>query len=187
VLVGLGRVSEAVTHVDEELALAQRWGAPRTIGRALRQRAEVLIAAGDSVEALSSARSAVEVLRPTTGRLEYARALATLGTLVAPGDAVPLLRESAELLWRCCADRDYQAVVAALASRGATPPPQPPPATRLTTVERQIVTRYLGGTPERDIAEELFLTPQTVRSMIAAVRDRLGAVSRADLRHRLHS
>jgi DNA-binding NarL/FixJ family response regulator len=129
-----------------------------------------------------AAHEAVEVLRPTTGRLEYARALAALGRLSPPDEAVTLLSEAADILWRCCADGEHREVVAMLATLGAPAPAEPHAATRLTTMERQVVQRYLGGASERDIAQALLLTPQTVRALIDAARERVGVASRIDLR-----
>ena len=133
----------------------RRWlspgrGAPRPTGRALRVRAQVLAAAGDAGLALASAREAVSLLAPTCGRLEYARALRVLATLAAPDEAVPLLRESADLAWTCDAAPDYDSVITALAALGEPPPPLPPAAARLTTWERDVLTRSTWPGPANE-------------------------------------
>jgi len=172
---GLGRVDEALSHVDEEIAMARRWGGPRALGRALRIRA----ALSSSAE---FAREAVDVLRPSPGRLEYGRALRVLASLSPAAEAVGLLREGADLVWRCDARSDYEGIVAALADLGEAPPRTPPAVLRLTTWERDVVSRHLAGESVRAIAAALLVTPQKVRSTIADVREILGAKGRADLR-----
>lgn len=190
VLLELGDHDSALSYVEEELVLARRWGAPRPIGRALCLRAQILAAAASgrpTTEALAAAREAVEVLRPTAARLAYARGLRVLASLVSGDESVALLSQAADLAWRCDAVPEYEGIVAALAALGAPPPTLPPGATRLTTWERDVMTRYLGGANERDIAEALFLTPATVRTMLDTARELLGGGSRADLRRALRA
>jgi DNA-binding NarL/FixJ family response regulator len=129
----------------------------------------------------------VALLAPTRGRLEHARALRVLAGLVAADEAVPLLRAGADLAWTCGATPDYDGIVSALGTLGEPPPPLPAAATRLTTWERDVLTRHLGGASERDIAEALFLAPVTVRAMLGTAREILGVNSRAELRSALRA
>ena len=187
ILLALGDTDSALSHVDEELLVAREWGASRPTGRALRVRAEVLASTGAVAPARDSAREAVSLLAPTSGRLEYARALRVLAGLVDADEAAPLLRTAAGLAWTCGAAPDYDGVIAALATLGQPPPPLPAAATRLTTWERDMLTRHLGGATERDIAEALFLAPVTVRAMLGTAREILGATTRAELRSALRA
>ncbi len=187
ILLALADTRSALSHVDEELVVARGWGAPRPIGRALRVRAQILAAAGRPLPALESAREAVSMLAPTSGRLEHARALRVLAGLVPADEAVPLLRESAALAWTCGATPDYDSVITALDAFGEPPPPLPPAATRLTTWERDVLPRYLAGACERDIAETLFLAPATVRKILGTAREILGVTTRAELRAALRA
>jgi tetratricopeptide (TPR) repeat protein len=69
---GLGRHDEALAAAEEELAAARRWGAPGTVGPALR----VLGTLRGDPELLEQA---VELLRASPRRLELALALAAHG------------------------------------------------------------------------------------------------------------
>ena len=82
------RVEDAVALAWEDLGYAMRWGAPGTVGRALRVLGTVEGEAG--VERLSEA---VRVLEGSRARLEHARALAALA--LATGDAATVRRAEA--------------------------------------------------------------------------------------------
>ena len=71
----LGETAEARTLAQEEVELARAWGAPRTLGRALRILG--LIQGGD--DGIALIREAVAVLEPSPARLEHAYALTNLG------------------------------------------------------------------------------------------------------------
>src|SRR5262249_30473356 len=71
----LDRNGEARALAEEELALARRWGAPQTIGAALR--ALGLVEGGKA--GIGLLREAVEVLAGSEARLEHAHALVDLG------------------------------------------------------------------------------------------------------------
>ncbi|SDO55734.1 AAA ATPase domain-containing protein [Nakamurella panacisegetis] len=81
----------AVRHAEAELHLARQWGAPRTLGRALRVLAEV----GERPELLDEA---VDILRPSIARLELARCLVARGAVRGMKDDV----EQALSLSRAC-------------------------------------------------------------------------------------
>jgi tetratricopeptide (TPR) repeat protein len=74
----LGNLDLARTLAAEALELARRFGAPRSLGMALRS--EALVAADESTESLLA--EAVSVLERSDARLEYARALVDLGAVV---------------------------------------------------------------------------------------------------------
>lgn len=175
-LAGLGRRGEAVPLVERELELARAWGTPSLAGRTLRVLGE--LRGADGVDEL---REAVELLSSGDARLELARARYALARHARPGEAAALLREAYLAADACGAAGLCRLVAAALGRAGVEPPRQPSAAT-LTTTERRIVARYVNGADAREIAEEFFLTPRLVQTTLDAVRNRLAAGSRADLR-----
>ena len=87
---GLGAEPEAKALAAEEVALAEAFGAPRTLGIALR--AAGLAESGKrGIELL---RRAVEVLEGSAARLEHARAMADLGAACGAPDAGPRVARS---------------------------------------------------------------------------------------------
>ncbi|WP_007516427.1 BTAD domain-containing putative transcriptional regulator [Pseudofrankia saprophytica] len=176
-LAGLGRRAEAISLVEQELALARAWGAPSLVGRTLRLLGELR-----GVDGVNELREAAALLEPTWARLEQARALHALAMHSAPAQGVPMLVRAADLAWRCGAAGLYRQIAGHLADAGEPLAARAPAATSLTTLERQIVARHVAGAGESEIAEALFLTPRTVRLTLAAARERLGATSVADLR-----
>ncbi|HET6689951.1 MAG TPA: AAA family ATPase, partial [Miltoncostaeaceae bacterium] len=91
----LGRTGEAVALAAEELERARAWGSPRVLGGAMRIHGALRRA--DGVEEL---QEAVAILEGSTARLEYARALASLGTALRlarrPTDAREPLAQALE-------------------------------------------------------------------------------------------
>ena len=90
----LGRHDLARSLIADELALAERFGAPRAIGVALR--ADGLLERGDA--AVERLRSAVEPLAACGARIEQARTLIELGAAIRragrPAEARGTLREA---------------------------------------------------------------------------------------------
>ncbi|MEV6930586.1 BTAD domain-containing putative transcriptional regulator [Dactylosporangium sp. NPDC051485] len=158
-LAALGRGAEALAAAEEDLAVMRAWGSRRAVGRALRLAGE-LAADEDRL------REAVDLLGATEARLEYTRALLALGRVV--DDPVDLLREALELAEECGALGLRADVAAALSTRGEDVPAEPP--VQLTTGERRMLALAEGGADEREIAQQLFLTPGTVRDTLAAIR-----------------
>jgi DNA-binding SARP family transcriptional activator/DNA-binding CsgD family transcriptional regulator/tetratricopeptide (TPR) repeat protein len=170
-LAGLGEVDQAVALVEEELAVAQAWGAPSQVGRTLRLLGELRGEAGEA-----DLRAAVELLAGTGARLEHAKALGSLGALPGvPGDeSVRLLCQALELADLCGATGFRRDIAAALAAAGVQVPAEPSGALTLTSTERRMVDLVARGADVKTIAQGLFLTPRTVEVTLAAVRDRLG-------------
>jgi hypothetical protein len=96
----LGRTDEAVASAEAELEAARRWGAPRTVGRALRVLGSVRGTAG-----MAELEEAVAVLAGSIANLELAKALAALGTAVRhdrrPSEAREPLPRAFELAALC--------------------------------------------------------------------------------------
>jgi tetratricopeptide (TPR) repeat protein len=133
----LGPTEEAIALARDELVLTRRFGAPSLLGRTLR----VLGTLEDDPDTL---REAVAVLEGSTARLELAKALAALGEL----------QRALELALMCGADGLVQQLHAA----GARPRDAAAPTER----ERRIADLAAAGRTDREIAQELYVTPQTV-------------------------
>ncbi len=187
ILAALGQRDQAVALVEDELSAARRWGTPELAGRTLRVLGE--LGTPDSVDAL---REAVDLLTPRPQLLERAKAQAALGEalleLSGPGDraeAAEALRSALELAALCGAVPLRERAARLLGGAGFDVPGELPVRSSLTTTERRIVGLAVDGTPERDIAEQLFITPRMVQTTIESVSQKLGAGTLDDLRHAL--
>jgi tetratricopeptide (TPR) repeat protein len=117
----LGDRDAALALAREEVELARSWGAPRTLGRALRIRG-LIEGGGDGVELI---REAVAVLDGSPARLEYAYALADLGAALRRGnrrtEARERLRDALELAERAGASLLAEYAHRELIATGARP------------------------------------------------------------------
>ena len=174
-----GDAAGAREDLDAELALATAWGAPGPIGRVLRVRGELF----DAEEDL---RDAVSVLSASLMRLEHARALLALGRRLrldrSPTEARDPLREALDIAAACSADGLVEEARAELAAAGVRPRTDAlaGPAA-LTPSERRVADLAAAGRTNRDIAQELFVTPKTVEVHLSAVYRKLGIDSRRQL------
>lgn len=178
-LAGLGREDEAAALLEEELAAARRWGAPGTVGRTLRR-----LAALRRDEA--ALREAVDLLAASTARLEHARALLDLGTLVRldrrPAEARDPLRAALELATACGATPVIDAARAELHASGARPRSAALSGPgSLTASERRVADLAAAGRTNRDIAQELYVTAKTVEVHLSSTYRKLGIRSRHEL------
>jgi DNA-binding NarL/FixJ family response regulator len=142
-------------------------------------RGELLGAEGDL-------REAVRVLSGSAMRVEHARALLALGRRLRlerqPTEAREPLREALAVASRCGADGLAAEARAELGAAGARPRTDAlagPEA--LTPSERRIAVMAAGGRTNRDIAQELFVTPKTVEVHLSAAYRKLGIASRRGL------
>jgi DNA-binding CsgD family transcriptional regulator len=178
----LGATSEAHELARQEVALAEAWGAPRGLGRALRIRG--LIEGG--TKGIESLAEAVGVLEGSPARLEYAYALADLGAALRRANrrsaARGHLREALELAQRCgallLAERAHTELVA---SGGRPRRPMLSGIDALTPSERRIVRMAAEGLANREIAQELFVTRRTVEMHLSNAFRKLGVSSRTQL------
>ncbi len=178
----LGRPEEGLSLLDPELEVARRWGAPGIVGAALRVRGELL--AGEA--AIAELREATALLARSTRRLEEAKALAALGTRLQERgetqEALALLRSALALADDCGADGLAEQIRGALHAggvrprRAATAGPE-----ALTASERRVAERAAAGAANREIAEELHVTPKTVEVHLTAAYRKLGIRSRREL------
>jgi DNA-binding CsgD family transcriptional regulator len=188
-LAHLGRRAEAAALADAELALAERFGAPVPIARALHARAvaepdaaarialceRALAVAGDGPALLETVRARLELgstLRYVGRRVE---ARAALRPALADADAAgaTLLAQRARRELVATGLRPRQA-----ATEGAA---------ALTPRQRQVCELAAAGKGNRAIAQELFLSIKTVETHLAAGFRKLGVNARAQLAVQLAS
>jgi ATP/maltotriose-dependent transcriptional regulator MalT len=178
-LMQAGEEERARALVDEEVALARRWGAPRALGIALRVQG---LAAGD----LSLLAEATAVLEDSPARLEHARALTDLGAALRRAgrrvDAREPLRTALELAQGCGAAALAETARTELVASGAKPRRQALSGSdSLTPSERRVAMLAAEGLTNRDIAQRLFVTPKTVEVHLSSAYRKLGIGSRTQL------
>jgi DNA-binding CsgD family transcriptional regulator len=182
-LAQLGRHDEAAALADAELALAERFGAPVPIARALHARAFVepdpIGRVALCLRAARIAESAQALLESVRARVELGSALAYLGRLVEARSALrPALADADAAGAVPLAERARRELVATgLRPRRAALEG----AAALTPRQRQVCELAAAGKPNRAIAQELFLSIKTVETHLAAGYSKLGVNARADL------
>jgi len=178
----LGREQLARELSAEELALAERFGAPRALGVA--RRAAALLERGEvAVERL---RSAVESLAACGARVEQTRALIDLGAAIRragrPIEARGTLREALALADATGALTLAQRAREELRLAGARP--AEPGTTRsdgLTPSELRVAQLAATGQSNRQIADALFVTVKSVEWHLGNVYRKLDIRGRAQL------
>jgi DNA-binding CsgD family transcriptional regulator len=183
VQLALGDQDEARSLAAEELALARAYNAPRTLGIALR--ATGLAAGGRrGIELLGEA---VRVLRRSEARLEHARAMTDLGAALRRAGQ---RTESREVL-RPALDLAHRSGALALTERARTELVAAGGRPRrllltgldsLTPSERRVAQLAAAGLPNRDIAQNLFITTRTVEGHLTHAYQKLDITSREQLR-----
>jgi DNA-binding CsgD family transcriptional regulator len=178
----LGAGPRARELAEEEVELARRWGAPRAVGRALR----ALAAVGEPERRQDRLEEAVDVLRASNARLEYAKALTDLGAALRRAnrraDARDPLRRGLEVAFICGAAPLVERAKIELAATGARPRrlvlsgPE-----SLTPSERRVAAMAAENLTNRDIAQALFVTPKTVEMHLSSSYLKLGIKSRSQL------
>ncbi|MFN8114384.1 MAG: AAA family ATPase [Solirubrobacterales bacterium] len=180
-LARLGRTEEAIDVLRTDLELAERWGAPGTVGRTLAQLGE--LRGADGIEDLECG---VELLAGSPLRLEHATALAALGAAVRrarrPSEARDPLRRAYELAEACGADPLAAAIRTELHATGARPRSAAlsGPAS-LTASERRVADLAAAGQTNKQIAQELFVTPKTVEVHLSNAYRKLDISGRREL------
>jgi DNA-binding CsgD family transcriptional regulator len=179
----LGNQDDARSLAAEELALARAYNAPRVLGMALR--ATGLAEGGKrGVELLGQA---VRVLEDSGARLEHARAMTDLGAALRRAgqrtEGRELLRPALDLAHRCgalaLAERARMELIAAggrprrLLLTGLD---------SLTPSERRVAQLAAAGLPNRDIAQNLFITTRTVEGHLTHAYQKLDIANREQLR-----
>jgi DNA-binding CsgD family transcriptional regulator len=181
-LLALDRRYEARTLAVEELMLARRWGAPRTLGHALWVAG--LIERGES--GLDLMREAVTVLKSSPARLEYAKALIELGAaLRRSGQRVTSrehLRQGLALAELCGAAPLVKRARTELRATGARlSRTERSGVATLTPSELRVAELAAAGSSNRDIAQALYVSTKTVEVHLTRVYRKLGVTGRAGL------
>jgi DNA-binding CsgD family transcriptional regulator len=177
----LDRREEAIGLAREELEVTRAFGAPWSLGRTLR-----VLGTLEGDEGIDSLREAVHVLEASTARLEHAKALAALGSALRrarqPTEAREPLRRALELAGVCGAEGLYEHVRSELHAAGSRPRRDALSGVgALTPSERRVVDFAAAGRTNRDIAQELYVTPKTVEVHLSNAYRKLGIGSRREL------
>jgi DNA-binding CsgD family transcriptional regulator len=187
-LAHLGRLAEAAQLADSELALAERFGAPVPIARALHARA---VAEADDGARLALCERGLAKLAGTPAiletvrlRLELGSTLAYTGRRVEARDALrPALSEADGVGATLLARRARRELVATgLRPRRAALDG----VAALTPRQRQVCDHAAAGMSNRAISHALFLSIKTVETHLAAGYRKLGVNSRRELAAKLH-
>ena len=181
VLGRLGREDEGLALAAEELERARTWGAPGPIGRALRVMGSLEGEAG--VERL---QEAAEVLEGSPAVLERARALCELGTRLRlsreASEARGPLQRALELATVGGATVLAERARTELYATGARPRREALKGIgSLTASERRVADLAAAGQTNREIAQELFVTPKTVEVHLSSTYRKLGIDGRREL------
>ena len=182
VLLRRGERQEALRLADEELRLAERFGAARAHGVALRARGVIEGARKGS----GSWRARSEVLSSSVARLEYARTLVELGAALrranARGEARRRLDEGLEIARRCGADAVAERARSELGAIGVRRRrAEEAGIDALTASERRVAELAASGMGNAEIAAELFIARRTVETHLTHTYAKLGIRSRKGL------
>jgi DNA-binding CsgD family transcriptional regulator len=180
----LGDVSQARALVEEELRLARRFGASRTIGAALH--AAGLIEPGP--RAIELLQEAVVVLDDSPARLELTRALVDLGAALRRqrhrADAREPLRRGLDMAHRSGATVLTERAHTELLATGARPRRLVLTGVdSLTPSERRIAELAAQGLGNRQIAQALFISLRTVEAHLGHIYRKLDVTSRRELKN----
>jgi DNA-binding CsgD family transcriptional regulator len=167
---------------EEEVEVARAIGAPRALGHALRVNG--LVVGGDS--GLEQLRDAVDLLEPSTARLELAHALCELGSaLRRRGERVASrepLRRAVELAQACGAAGLTRHAHEEMLATGARPRRMPVSGRdSLTPSERRVAAMAADGLANREIAQSLFVSLKTVEMHLSRTYRKLDIASRSEL------
>jgi len=177
-----GNDTLAHQFADEEVELARACNKPGALGVALGAKATLLRGA----EALRVIEESVEMLRTSDRALELARVLLLQGRLTRISGSVASarepLREGLDLADRCHATVLAQHLRGELLATGARPRRAAISGrASLTASEDRIAVLAAQGMTNRQIAEDLFLTRNTVETHLRHAYRKLGIASREQL------
>lgn len=184
----MGQRTEALRLADEQLSLAQHFGAASAIGVALR----TLGLAQGGQNGITSLTHAVATLAGSPARLEHARALVDLGSALRRAGqrshALEPLHQGMDLAHRCgatvLAATAHQQLLAA-GTRPRRVAVTGPDA--LTANQRRVAELAAQGMTNSDIAHTLFVTVRTVEMHLSNAYTKLGITSRHQLPTALHA
>jgi DNA-binding CsgD family transcriptional regulator len=177
-----GRHDEARALAREELERCRAFGAPAPLGRALRTLG--LLEPGDA--GIGLLEQAVTHLERSSARLEHALGLLEIGAATRRAgrraEARKPLREALELARRCGADAIAARAHDELVAAGARPRRDPTESrTHLTASELRVARLAAEAMTNREIAQALFLTENTIETHLRSVFRKLEIGSRSQL------
>ena len=180
-LAALGRRDEATGIAKEQLERSTRWGAPATVGRALRTLGSV-----DPDQGLERLGEAATLTAGSPAKLEHAKCLLALGRSLRanrqPTEAREPLRRSLDLADRLGAGPVIQAARTELHAAGGRPRTTALTGPEsLTASERRVADRAANGQSNREIAAALFVTEKTVERHLSNTYRKLGVAGRQGL------
>jgi DNA-binding NarL/FixJ family response regulator len=178
----LGELDRARDLSGELLAQTESLEQPRSHAIALRT-AGLVIGGADGIDSL---REAVAMIASTPARLEHARTLIDLGAALRRlnhrKDAREPLRQGTELAQRCGATLLAQRGQTELIATGARPRQLAVSgADALTPSERRVAQLAREGLSSPQIAQQLFVTVNTVETHLRHTYQKLSIHSRAEL------
>jgi DNA-binding CsgD family transcriptional regulator len=177
----LGRRDEAVDLIRKECQLAERFGAPRAIGVALR--AAALLGRGEG--AVEMLRSAAVLHEQCGARVEHAHTLTELGGAIrragVPGEARTVLRDAIRIADEVGARAVGRRAREELVRAGGRAPNAGETTGSLTPSERRVAELAAGGRTNREIANELFVTVKAVEWHLGNVYRKLDVRGRGQL------
>jgi DNA-binding CsgD family transcriptional regulator len=178
---GLGRGGEAIDMALEELELARGFGSPSLVGRSLR-----VLGTLERKRGVDRLRDAVEVLERSTAKLELGEALLALGAALRlerkPTEAREPLRRALDLAAVCDADALARRARSELQAAGIRPRRDALVGVEsLTPSERRVTDLAAGGRTNREIAQQLYVTPKTIEVHLSNAYRKLGIASRREL------
>jgi DNA-binding CsgD family transcriptional regulator len=141
---------------------------------------------GDEEEAVAALESSIAHLRAAGAQLELARSLTELGALLRrqrrQRDAREPLREAAELADSCGAGALAQRARDELGATGESrSPADADGVASLTPSELRAARMAAEGRSNREIAEDLFVTPRTIEIHLTRAYRKLDIRSRREL------
>jgi DNA-binding CsgD family transcriptional regulator len=181
-LASIGRHNEARALAREELERCRAFGAPGPLGTSLRTLG--LIEPG--VSGIGLLEQAVAHLQRSPARLEHALALLELGAATRRAgrraDAREPLREALDLARACGADAIAVRAHDELVAAGARPRRDPTESrSHLTASELRVARMAAEGMTNREVAQALFLTENTIETHLRSVFRKLEIRSRSQL------
>ena len=188
VLAGRGERDRARALTQEELSRARRWGAPSAVGRSLRALA--LVEGGDrGIELLGEAEAALE---GSGAELVRAYVLADLGAALRRrgnrAAARDPLRRALDIAHRAGATRLATRAREELAATGARPRKLVLRGVdSLTPSELRAARMAADGLSNREIAQALFVTINTVETHLRHAYQKLAIKRREQLADALHA
>jgi DNA-binding SARP family transcriptional activator/DNA-binding CsgD family transcriptional regulator len=175
----LGMRRKALESAAEELERARAWGAPSTVAHSLRVLGTI-----EGAEGLERLEEAVELVSKAPARLEQARCLHALALARRRAGRPDFAREPlarAHALAEVCGADALLADIRAEMLLVGVEPSLPTGVAALTETERRVASLAAAGREQREIAQELFVTPKAIEVKLGNVLRKLGASTPREL------